>query len=140
MLLAWSIVQVAQRPHRAVSLEWRDKKWGFWSSGKSTCAKCCPKHADALHRLLAETRIGRDDVPHATSITLSTQCTDIHDTSETDDEFAPEMSELEDIYAVDLVDEGQHQVRSHLVQEGPKDCGRENGFRSPALLDVTAPR
>ena len=31
---------------------------------KSTCAKCCPKRPGALHRLLTETRVERDDVSH----------------------------------------------------------------------------
>ena len=68
-----------KRSHRAVSRDWRDKKWEWLPDGtalrkkvlcrqgqqwKSTCAKCCPKRPGALHRLLAETRIERDDVSH----------------------------------------------------------------------------
>ena len=145
-----------KRPRRAVSREWRDKKWGWLEldgtalrkkvlcrqgrllldQWRSTCAKCCPKRPGALHRLIAATRVERDDVSHRDfNHALETQCTDNDDTRETEDEFAREMLELEDIHAVNLVDEGPTSCK-----KGPRDCGRENGFRSPALLVVIAPR
>ena len=62
----------------------------------------------ALHRLLAATRVERDDVSHhGFNHALESQCADSDDTSETDDDAFAREFELEDKDAADLVDEGQ---------------------------------
>ena len=78
----------------------------------------------------------------ATAIVLWKLSTDSDDTSETEDEFAREMLELEDICAVDLVDDGPAPGPIPPgAKKGPKTSGGRMGVfvSHPSKID-TFPR
>ena len=91
-----------------------DKVACDWSCGKSTCAKGCPDRPGALHGLLAHTRTGRDDASHRDFNHAPATMQVRRRTSS--------RRELEDIYAVDLVDEGP--------APGPIPLGARKGRRT----------